>query len=248
MMRSLIIAALLMLSSSASAEDDDGVKTAAEALVPADQRLQRDVVFDKAIEVITLIADKRLVREPKLPPEESTYRNDYEESGVYMEYPMDVRLRATDPQYFVLRCNSGGSNDPACVYSISQDPEAAGTSIPGKLFVMPGDGCVYVAGHTDNMFDSRARYCLKGTELQLVAQPFSYAGFRSKALRQLTLYSDKAQTSVVTTIAPGAFVEVVLQDGDLFLLRDAFGLTGWAKLDTGSQQPTEIEGFFYNGD
>jgi hypothetical protein len=97
------------------------------------------------------------------------------------------------------------------------------------------------------MFAARALHCLKDGKLQPVAQPVSYAGFQSKALRPLTLYADQQKSGIVTSIAPGAFVEVVLQDGDFFLLRDGFGLTGWAALEQ-AQQATDIEGFFYNGD
>jgi 3-deoxy-D-arabino-heptulosonate 7-phosphate (DAHP) synthase len=102
-------------------------------------------------------------------------------------------------------------------------------------------------GHTNNMFAARALHCLKDGKLQPVNQPFSYAGFRSKALRSLTLYADKQKSGIVTTIAQGGFVEVVLQDGDFFLLRNQFGLTGWAAMEQ-SQQPIDIDGFFYNGD
>jgi hypothetical protein len=236
-----MLAALLLLPSTALA--DDG----ALALVPEAQRLTKEVVFDPAIQKITIITAKDLAREPKLPPDEAKYRKFYDEAGVYMAYPLDVKLEPGDKDYLVLRCDSGGSNDPQCVLSAAQDPEKQGVAIPGTLFVIPGDGCVYSGGHTNNMFSARALTCRKAGKLQPVAQPFSYAGFQSKALRKLTLYADKTKSGIVTTIAPGAFVEVVLQDGDNFLLRDGFGLTGWAALEQ-SQQAVDIEHFFYNGD
>jgi hypothetical protein len=216
-----------------------------EIAVP--ERLTKEVVFDPAIQKITIITNKALAREPKLPPEEEKYQKFYDEAGVSMAYPLDVKLSADDQDYLVLRCDSGGSNDPQCVLSASQDPEQPGVAIPGTLFFIPGDGCVYSGGHTNNMFDARALHCRKDGVLQPVAQPFSYAGFQSKALRKLTLYADKQKSGIVTTIAAGGFVEVVLQDGDFFLLRDGFGLTGWAALEN-SQQAVDIEGFFYNGD
>jgi hypothetical protein len=220
---------------------------AALSLVPEAQRLTKEVVFDPAIQKITIVTAKDLARAPKLPADEPKYQKFYEEAGVYMAYPLDVKLTADDKDYLVLRCDSGGSNDPQCVLSASQDPEQEGTAIPGTLFIIPGDGCVYSGGHTNNMFSARALTCRKDGKLQPVAQPFSYAGFRSKALRKLTLYADKENSGIVTAIAPGGFVEVVLQDGDFFLLRDGFGLTGWAKLEQ-AQEATDIEGFFYYGD
>jgi hypothetical protein len=236
-----MLAALLLLTSRAHA--DDG----ALALIPEAQRLTKEVVFDPGIQKITIITAKDLAREPTLPADEAKYQKFYEEAGVYMAYPLDVKLKSGDKDYLVLRCDSGGSNDPQCVLSASQDPEQEGVAIPGTLFVIPGDGCVYSGGHTNNMFSARAVSCRQDGKLRPVAQPFSYAGFQSKALRKLALYADKQNSGIVTTIAAGAFVEVVLQDGDFFLLRDAFGLTGWAKLEQ-TQQATDIEGFFYNGD
>jgi hypothetical protein len=240
-----LIAAFLLLSQTAQAEDR--TKSGAFALVPSAQRLVKEVVFDPAIQKITIVTDKALAREPKLPADEAKHQKFYDEAGVTMAYPLDVKLSADDKDYLVLRCDSGGSNDPQCVFSDSQNPEKEGVAIPGLLFVIPGDGCVYSGGHTNTMFSARALHCRKDGKLQPVAQPFSYAGFQSKALRPLILYAEKQKSGIVTTIAPGAFVEVVLQDGDFFLLRDGFGLTGWAALEN-SQQAVDIAGFFYNGD
>jgi hypothetical protein len=241
------LATLLLLPCAARAENSAKDLADTNALVPEAQRLVKDVVFDPGIQKITIITAKDLAREPTLPADEAKYQKFYDEAGVYMAYPLDVKLSPDDKDYLVLRCDSGGSNDPQCVLSASQDPEQPGVAIPGTLFVIPGDGCVYSGGHTNNMFSARALACRKGAELQPVAQPFSYAGFQSKALHKLTLYADKQKSGIVTTIAPGGFVEVVLQDGDFFLLRDSFGLTGWTTLEF-SQQATDIEGFFYNGD
>jgi hypothetical protein len=244
MKRALLVLALLAWPGIAAA--DDAAFDAAAEMIPMDQRRVEAVQFDPTLPKIRLVAVSALSREPKLPPDEETYKKFYDEAGVYMAYPLDVKLKA-DQDFLVLRCDSGGSNDPQCVFSASQDPEQEGVAIPGLLFVMPGDGCVYSAGHTNTMFSARALHCLKDGKLQPVNQPFSYAGFRSKALRPLTLYADKQKSGIVTTIASGGFVEVVLQDGEFFLLRDGFGLTGWAALEQG-QQATDIDGFFYNGD
>ena len=242
-----LIALLMLLSGAAQAESSADALAAAQSLVPEARRLTLEVVFDPAVQKITIVTDKRLARAPKLPSDEAKYQKFYEEAGVYMAYPLDVKLRPGDKDYLVLRCDSGGSDDPECVLSASPDPEQPGVQIPGTLFVIPGDGCVYSGGHSNGMFFARALHCLKEGKLQPVAQPYAYAGFRSKALRPLTLYADQRKSGIVTRIEAGGFVEVVLQDGDLFLLRDRFGLTGWAALEQ-NQQPTDIEGFFFHGD
>jgi len=247
MIRVLVCAVLLALPTLAVADSADDTHAAALTMIPAAQRVEMPVKFGKAV-AITVVTDKRLTRKPKLPPEEAAYQKAYDDAGVYMVYVTDVKLHPSDTDYHVLRCDSGGSDDPQCVLSTTQDPNGPGVAIPGRLFVIPGDGCVYSAGHTDNMFDTRAAHCLVGTELKPVAQPFHYAGLKSKALKTLTLYSTKTDTAAVATIEKGQFVEVVLQDGDWFLLRNRFGLTGWTKLATDTQAATEIEGFYYAGD
>jgi len=247
MIRALLCALLLVLPTLAAADSADDTHAAALAMIPAADRLEQPVKFGNAI-AITVVTDKRLIRQPKLPPEEPTYLKAYDDAGVYMVYVTDVKLHPGDADYHVLRCDSGGSDDPQCVLSTTQDPNGPGVAIPGRLFVIPGDGCVYSAGHTDNMFETRAAHCMVGTELKPVAQPFNYAGLKSKALKTLTLYSSKTDAAAVATIEKGQFVEVVLQDGDWYLLRNRFGLTGWAKLATDTQQATEIEGFYYAGD
>ena len=248
MIRGLLFVVLMSISPAlALADGADDTRAAALAMIPAADRLEKPVKFGNAV-AITVVTDKRLARKPKLPPEEPTYQKAYDDAGVYMVYVTDVKLKVDDADYHVLRCDSGGSDDPQCVIATTQDPNGPGVDIPGRLFVIPGDGCVYSAGHTDNMFDTRAVHCLAGGELKPVAQPFNYAGLQSKALKELTLYADKTGAAVVTKIAAGQFVEVVLQDGDWFLLRNRFGLTGWAKLATDTQKATEIEGFYYAGD
>jgi hypothetical protein len=248
MIRAWLLMALLLLPVAALADGDNDTHAAALAMIPAADRLEKPVSFGGGAVDIVVVTDKRLARKPKLPPEEPTYQKAYADAGVTMVYVTDVKLRADDASYHVLRCDSGGSNDPQCVLLTTQDANGKGVAIPGRLFVIPGDGCVYSAGHTDNMFDTRAVHCLVGADLKLVTQPFNYAGLKSKALKELTLYSDKNNAAIVTKIEPGQFVEVVLQDGDWFLLRNRFGLSGWAKLETDIQKATQIEGFYFAGD
>jgi hypothetical protein len=246
-MRRAIFAAVWLALPCVATAADDALKASGAAMIAAEQRLEKVVRFDPSLAPISIFTARSLAREPKLPAAEPRYQEFFSAAGVQMAYALDVKLKADDEDYLVVRCNSGGSNDPECVFSASQDPAQPGVAIPGSVFVIPGDGCVYSGGHTNRMFGTRALSCVSAGVLKPRAQPFAYAGFPSKALRQLTLYGDQNETAVVTTIPAGGFVEVVLQDADSFLLRDRFGLTGWAKLEQKSE-PTEIEGFYYNGD
>jgi hypothetical protein len=248
-MRRILLAALMLVLPRIAQASDDTVIAGAEAMIPADQRVEKPVKLgENNVAPILIITAKMLSREPTLPTDEAKYQKEYADGGVYMTYALDVKLKSDDAHYMVVRCDSGGSNDPECVFSTSTDPEKDGVSIPGTVFAIPGDGCVYSGGHTNNMFGARAIACLQGGQLTPRLQPFRYAGFQSKALVDLYLAPNKNdELAVVTKIPKGAFVEVVLQDGDYFLLRDRFGLTGWARLEQ-KQEPAEIEGFYYNGD
>src|SRR5215831_5269048 len=95
----------------AAADSADDTHAAALAMIPAADRQEMPVKFGKAV-AITVVTDKRLARKPKLPPEEATYQKAYDEAGVYMVYVTDVKLKADDAGYHVLRCDSGGSDDP----------------------------------------------------------------------------------------------------------------------------------------
>jgi hypothetical protein len=41
---------------------------------------------------------------------------------------------------------------------------------------------------------------------------------------------------------------VLINDGDYYLLKTPFGLVGWAKFDTASQDASDVEGIFFMGD
>jgi hypothetical protein len=94
----------------------------------------------------------------------------------------------------------------------------------------------------------RRKYCLTpGGDLAEVAQPALYVGLKSKALRPVTLYGERDLQTVVTRIEAKEQIEVLLQQDDLYLVRDGFGLVGWAKIQA-NQWAVDVEGLFYFGD
>ena len=47
--------------------------------------------------------------------------------------------------------------------------------------------------------------------------------------KKLKLYGKKKKGSVVATLKVGSKIEVVLRDGEWYLIKSPFGLVGWAK-------------------
>lgn len=138
-------------------------------------------------------------------------------------------------------------------YGVSLDPEFSFfigdkhifSTYAMELFI-PGDGYIYVSGHTNNMFDTRKIYKLEGDSIVEIRQPYYYVGLVSKTKDTLTLYQEKELKTPIVTLPTNTDVEVLLNDDELFLVRTSFGLTGWFKPKHVLAQ--EIEGLFYAGD
>lgn len=109
----------------------------------------------------------------------------------------------------------------------------------GQLFI-PGNGNLYLRNEAGN-----GKFSYRKGKLKEVKQPFKYVGRKEKLSlpskgiielcgpyegpKKLVLYREKSLKSArVATLALGAEVEVLLRDGDWFLIRTPFGLLGWA--------------------
>jgi hypothetical protein len=155
------------------------------------------------------------------------------ENAATAAYPFDIRLSPDSHNIYALVCDSGGSADPSCkLYDgVPSQHAKPKFSAPGLAFIVPGDGCIYVAGHTDNMYDTRLKFCEAAGELKEVSQPFHYVGIKSEALHDLDVYSDRALKQKNGVVRTSAFVEILVDDHGVYLIRDEFGITGWLKVD-----------------
>ena len=200
---------------------------------------------------ITVRFEPRLTSPPRVP---DTGTQEIEGSGVLIQYPFDIRLSAASARLYQFVCSSGGSADSECILwesGGSAQPRVA-LHVAGTAFAVPGDGCLYSAGHTNGWYDTRRKFCETGDRVEEVRQPFRHVGLRSEALRDLAVFADRGLTRFAGTIRKGAFVEVVLDDRGVYLVRDGFGITGWLRLPTtppdDPQQASDIRGFFFAGD
>lgn len=232
----LIVAILLMTAASA-----------ADAQIALAERPVADLP-------IVLAVDPALTRSHLITPSEKKFSDEADAGGVIVTYVLETKLRLRSDRYFLVVCSSGGSADYNCVFNlVGGAADLYRDQIEGLRFEIPGDGCVYASGHVNTMFDHRRKYCLDGDRLKEVKQPFHYVGLKSKTLRDLTFYSDKAATNAVSTIPKGEFVEVLVASAERedehydFLVRDQHGLTGWVRL-SGGREAEDIDGIFLNGD
>ncbi|HTO35730.1 MAG TPA: hypothetical protein VLZ72_05800 [Flavobacterium sp.] len=123
-------------------------------------------------------------------------------------------------------------------------------SILGKQIFIPGNGFIYVSGHTNNWFNKRRKYKIQEGEISEIEQPHYYVGLKSVTIRPIVLYSDKNENNEVAHLPSNSRVEVVASESqnnqEYFLIKTSFGLLGWWKLDH-FYEPA-INGLFFNGD
>lgn len=186
---------------------------------------------------------------------------DMDEAGVYVARPLQSRLLGADGEAFLVDCDSGGSADPNCrVYLAGDDPQADPETLHPVFeayalnFVFPGDGSIYVSGHTNTLFDTRRKFVYQEGEFVEVPQPFFYVGLESQTRAPLTLYAAPDLAEPVAELAAETPVTVLLNQGDDFLLKTPFGLVGWVRITvfeqcgSGDGQPSPLAGLCYAGD
>ncbi len=157
--------------------------------------------------------------------------------------------KKTNDEYIVI-FSAGPSGDPSFEFYNSKEKGKPNFVINGLNLYIPGNGFIYISGHTNNMFDTRKKFQIVNNVFSEVEQPFYYVGISTKTLKPLTLYSDKQLKSIVAQLPKNYDIEVLIfeKENSIFLIRTEFGLVGWVKVGIGSQQPDIIDKLFFNGD
>lgn len=97
------------------------------------------------------------------------------------------------------------------------------------------NGTIYVAGHTNNVFNQRAKYYIREDYITEARQPYHYVGMKGKTLRPIKLYERKIGGEPIVSLPKGYEIEVLLAETSPgednyprhYLVRTAFGLVGW---------------------
>jgi hypothetical protein len=156
---------------------------------------------------------------------------------------------------YIISFSAGPSGDPT--FLIERMDGNTLTEI-GYIYCLdlyiPGNGFLYSSGHTNNMFNTRTKWKIERGGLKEVPQPFYYVGLETRTLQPYTLYADEQLREQIAVLPADYDITVLLNKGELYLIKTAFGLTGWVKPKSVSQtdQPeyggSGIEGLYYAGD
>ncbi|MBE9515385.1 MAG: hypothetical protein IME93_00255 [Proteobacteria bacterium] len=156
-------------------------------------------------------------------------------------------------QYYVIDFSEGPSADPHfTIYKEVNKKLKRITAGGGTQLIVPGNGSIYVSGHTNSMFDERLKIKIDDEKYKLVKQPYLFVGLDTEVSRDIEIYSEKEQKNVVARLPEGSSVFVVLNDGKYYLLKTPFGLLGWYYMDgtypVGTKEVSPLPGIYYHGD
>jgi hypothetical protein len=218
----------------------------ADALDPALASFSHLTSLKVADLPITLLYDPALSE--KLPGPHPQGQ-ELENEGIFVVRPLRSQLLGAGKGFFTIDCDSGPSDDFQCTIWRETSGGLEGLiSLSGLRFIFPGNGHIYVDGHMGTMFNQRRKFSWQNDEFVEVVQPFFYVGLESKTRREIRIFASKALEEPVALLPKGAPVAVLLADGDFYLLRTAFGLVGWIKVDVVLQDESPIDGLFFAGD
>ena len=146
----------------------------------------------------------------------------------------------------------GASCDPTfLIYDATKTPDRNKPllEVSGLTLSIPGDGFVYVHGHTNNFFSQFRKFIVTPKHAEEVAQPFYYAGIETRTTTPIKLVTAPSSTEVISELASGTRVTILAcQKDDWCLVRDALGLIGWTKLEYSRKPDAQFRGVFYAGD
>lgn len=161
-----------------------------------------------------------------------------------------VKTEIASGEEYYITYSPGPSADPTFIFTKVGDNNASGFSVGALQLYVPANGAIYTAGHTNNMFNTRKKYTLRGGKFEEEPQPFYYVGLKTEPLETIKLYESTQLRNEVASLPEGYDIEVLINKPgtDLFLITTKFGLTGWVKAKNGFNGPPNIKGIYLSGD
>lgn len=152
--------------------------------------------------------------------------------------------------YFTIDCDYGLSADPNCTFFQEINGKLKKViQLQGLHFAFPGNGNIYVDGHTNTMFDVRQKYEWHNGSFSLVKQPVNFVGLNATTRVSISLFSTQEYKQSVATLPKDSAILVVINEGEHYLVKSPFGLVGWVRIPNGAEQKdSPIDGIFYAGD
>lgn len=179
----------------------------------------------------------------------------------YPEYPEspaggNIKLLKTQiapgGSYYYVVFSWGPSADPAFLFYEEGTLDKLAFSFSGMRLFIPGNGNLYVDGHSNNLFNTRLKWKLVNGDAVEVEQPFYFVGLKSETRKPAKIYKTEQLSEVVASMPENYSVEVLINKPgtNLFLVRTDFGLCGWLEIsgEDAFGGLNLIEGLYYAGD
>ena len=180
----------------------------------------------------------------------------FDSTSAMADQPILIKppLTPDSDEKFIFAFDWGPSDDFGFdIYKDDRRRTRAG-SMSGYTMYVPGNGYIYVEGHTNNDFNHRKKYKFENGRFVEARQAFYYVGLKTYITAPMKLYADTTYTEVVASLMENQPVEVLIANFDErdwgkhdFLLRTPFGLTGWIRI-TNTYPRTHLMGIYYAGD
>lgn len=155
---------------------------------------------------------------------------------------------------FIFAFDWGPSDDPCFIIYRGDNSSHILAAMGGTRMYVPGDGYVYLEGHTNNSFNHRKKFRYRDGKFEEAKQAAYYVGLQTYITAPMKLYKDTTYTEAVASLAENQPVEVVIADfkeisgdGHDYLIRTPFGLTGWVRLYY-TYPRTNVVGIYMAGD
>jgi len=173
----------------------------------------------------------------------------YKEGDDTVTRTIKTKINRNRSDYYFIDYSPGSSGDPEfIIYRILPDRLLKIKVLKGTNIYIPGNGYIYISGHTNNMFDTKKKFILKGDVLKEVPQEYYFVGVQSVTTKPIELYSDTKLEEINARLPIGAPVTVVINKGDLYLIKTSFGLLGWMKITISLSGESPIKDLYFAGD
>jgi hypothetical protein len=179
--------------------------------------------------------------------EESAYEDIY----VLLKTKIDRHTKAV----YLIKFDYGPSEDPSFTIFLIDDTgsEQLIGNIPAEELVIPGNGYVYSAGKANQLYDKRQKFRVNEKGISEIKQAAYYIGLKTQTNKPITLWADKNKSERTAVLPANYDIEVLIEQENWFLIRTAFGLSGWLdgkEINTYdmSGENLTIKGLFYMGD
>lgn len=173
--------------------------------------------------------------------------------GYSVVHVIETKIKADSSSKYLIEYDEGLSVDPVfVVYEKTNQGLKEIRRFGGTEIVVPGNGNIYISGHTNNMFNQRRKFTLTYEGFVEVSQPYLYVGISEKTRKPITLYASQKMKTEVAKLPKGSDIEVLINDGVYYLVKTSYGLLGWYDASNhcplGCNLDNPIPGIFNNGD